>query len=85
MPWWLRSEFGLEGIGLARKGQIMQTVMLTADQLDQAIAALKQGEVVAFPTETVYGLGADATNEQACQKYFKRKGARLTILLSFMF
>ncbi|PSR24566.1 translation factor SUA5 [Sulfobacillus thermosulfidooxidans DSM 9293] len=52
----------------------MQTVMLTADQLDQAIAALKQGEVVAFPTETVYGLGADATNEQACQKIFQAKG-----------
>lgn len=41
----------------------------------QAIAAtLQAGDVVAFPTETVYGLGADATNEQAVDKIFKAKG-----------
>lgn len=41
----------------------------------QAIAAtLQAGNVVAFPTETVYGLGADATNEQAVDKIFKAKG-----------
>lgn len=35
---------------------------------------LRRGEVVAFPTETVYGLGADATNSQAVQKIFTIKG-----------
>ncbi|WP_077298049.1 L-threonylcarbamoyladenylate synthase [Virgibacillus pantothenticus] len=35
---------------------------------------LQQGETVAFPTETVYGLGADATNEQAVRKIFQAKG-----------
>lgn len=40
----------------------------------QAIDYLRQGEVVAFPTETVYGLGAIATNEQAVAKIFEAKG-----------
>lgn len=35
---------------------------------------LKQGSTVAFPTETVYGLGADATNEEAVAKIFEAKG-----------
>ncbi|CAM3135472.1 L-threonylcarbamoyladenylate synthase [Filibacter tadaridae] len=40
----------------------------------QAVDILRDGDVVAFPTETVYGLGALATNEQAVQKIFKAKG-----------
>ena len=40
----------------------------------QAVEKLKNGEVVAFPTETVYGLGAIATNEQAVAKIFEAKG-----------
>lgn len=43
------------------------------DTLKQAVKFVKLGNVVAFPTETVYGLGADASNEQACQKIFKIK------------
>lgn len=35
---------------------------------------LKQGKLVAFPTETVYGLGADAWNEDAVSRVFKAKG-----------
>jgi L-threonylcarbamoyladenylate synthase len=35
---------------------------------------IKQGKVVAMPTETVYGLAANAFDEQACQKIFKLKG-----------
>ena len=37
----------------------------TADAIDDAAAALREGRLVAFPTETVYGLGADATNARA--------------------
>ena len=44
------------------------------DNIHQAVKLLKQGEVVAVPTETVYGLGADATNEEAVSKIFKAKG-----------
>lgn len=42
--------------------------------LEAAIAALKAGELVAFPTETVYGLGADASNPDAVAKIFAAKG-----------
>ncbi|MFP6736952.1 MAG: Sua5/YciO/YrdC/YwlC family protein, partial [Rhodospirillales bacterium] len=33
--------------------------------LEQAAGALRAGELIAFPTETVYGLGADAADEKA--------------------
>ena len=39
-----------------------------------AISFLKQGETVAIPTETVYGLAADAMNEDAVMKIFEAKG-----------
>lgn len=40
----------------------------------QAGEILKQGGLVAFPTETVYGLGADALNEEAAKKIYAAKG-----------
>jgi len=40
----------------------------------QAVDILNAGEVVAFPTETVYGLGAIATNDLAVRKIFEAKG-----------
>ncbi|MDN7241796.1 L-threonylcarbamoyladenylate synthase [Planococcus sp. N028] len=40
----------------------------------QAVEMLKNGEIVAFPTETVYGLGAVATDTEAVDKIFKAKG-----------
>ncbi|WP_174614947.1 L-threonylcarbamoyladenylate synthase [Virgibacillus ihumii] len=40
----------------------------------EAAALLKQGKTVAFPTETVYGLGADATSQQAVSGIFQAKG-----------
>ena len=36
--------------------------------------ALKNGALVAFPTETVYGLGADASNEKAVSRIYEAKG-----------
>ena len=42
--------------------------------LRQAIASLKRGDVIVFPTETVYGLGADALNPAAVEKVFLLKG-----------
>ena len=47
------------------------------DSIDQAVACLKQGELVAMPTETVYGLAADAENEQAIGKIFALKNRPL--------
>lgn len=40
----------------------------------QAVEILQNGQLVAFPTETVYGLGADATNPEAVGKIFEAKG-----------
>ena len=42
--------------------------------IEEAAVFLKAGILVAFPTETVYGLGADARNEQAVSEIFKAKG-----------
>jgi len=42
--------------------------------IEQAARALAAGELVAFPTETVYGLGADAASEEAVAKIFAAKG-----------
>jgi L-threonylcarbamoyladenylate synthase len=44
------------------------------DRIDGAVALLKKGGVIAFPTETFYGLGADARNEAAIEKIFGIKG-----------
>ena len=48
--------------------------MCTADTLSQAAIKLKNGALVAFPTETVYGLGADATNQSAVERLYQVKG-----------
>ena len=39
----------------------------------KATKLLRQGELVAFPTETVYGLGADATSDRAVARIFEAK------------
>jgi L-threonylcarbamoyladenylate synthase len=46
----------------------------TASIINDAALALKEGHLVAFPTETVYGLGADATNEKAVARIYEVKG-----------
>ena len=46
----------------------------SVDSLNVAAQALKDGSLVAFPTETVYGLGADATNELAVSRVYEVKG-----------
>lgn len=43
-------------------------------KIQQAVALLDSGGVVAFPTETVYGLGADASNPEAVRRIFAIKG-----------
>ena len=46
----------------------------STDNLQQFAALLRAGGIVAFPTETVYGLGADATNSDAVLKIYETKG-----------
>ena len=55
----------------------MQTMILqsnTISDLQQAAALLRAGETVAFPTDTVFGLGANAQNDAAVQKIYEAKG-----------
>lgn len=46
----------------------------TAQSIAEAARLLRDGKLVAFPTETVYGLGGDATNERAVAAIFEAKG-----------
>ncbi|HKR20612.1 MAG TPA: L-threonylcarbamoyladenylate synthase, partial [Stellaceae bacterium] len=50
------------------------TERLSAAQLDRAASLLRDGALAAFPTETVYGLGGDATNDRAVAAIFAAKG-----------
>lgn len=51
------------------------TILIADDAaLDRAVELLRQGRLVAFPTETVYGLGADASNPEAVGRIFAAKG-----------
>ena len=43
-------------------------------RLKEAVDSLLAGDLVAFPTETVYGLGGDATNEEAIKRIYNVKG-----------
>jgi L-threonylcarbamoyladenylate synthase len=52
----------------------MPVVTPTPETIADAAAALRRGALVAFPTETVYGLGADATNARAIAGLFATKG-----------
>lgn len=53
---------------------ILKDSEATADAIGHAVAVLRAGGLVAFPTETVYGLGADAANPDAVRKVFAAKG-----------
>ena len=52
----------------------MDTRIFHLDEINQAAKAIQDGKLVAFPTETVYGLGADATNEAAVKNVYLAKG-----------
>jgi L-threonylcarbamoyladenylate synthase len=52
----------------------MAIVKPTKEAIRTAAALLREGRLVAFPTETVYGLGADATNGRAVAQIFATKG-----------
>jgi L-threonylcarbamoyladenylate synthase len=50
------------------------TALLHTEEAERAARLLRAGELVAFPTETVYGLGADARNGRAVAAVFEAKG-----------
>lgn len=48
-------------------------MQIMKEQIDAAIKVLKEGGVILYPTDTIWGLGCDATNEAAVEKIFKIK------------
>ncbi|MEY3289288.1 MAG: hypothetical protein RLZZ419_1530 [Pseudomonadota bacterium] len=52
----------------------MKPIFADDAAIDHAAKLLRQGRLVAFPTETVYGLGADAANPDAVRRIFQAKG-----------
>jgi len=59
----------------------MNTIVLSVDsikpessKIEKAVELLKSGNLVAFPTDTVYGIGADAFNKSAVERIFTAKG-----------
>jgi L-threonylcarbamoyladenylate synthase len=57
---------------------MVRVVRATQVEIETAVQALRDGELVAFPTETVYGLGANAQNPAAVRKIFEAKGRPTT-------
>lgn len=52
----------------------MKSELISKQDIDKAVKFLADGNLVSFPTETVYGLGADATNVAAVKKVYEAKG-----------
>src|SRR6516225_4162168 len=57
---------------------MVRIVRASQVEIDAAVQALRDGELVAFPTETVYGLGANAQNPAAVRKIYQAKGRPIT-------
>ena len=62
----------------------MITEILKANQTKEAVTLLQKGEIVAIPTETVYGLAADATNDEALRKIFTAKNNHKQVVYRFV-
>ncbi|MEG2759672.1 MAG: Sua5/YciO/YrdC/YwlC family protein, partial [Rikenellaceae bacterium] len=45
------------------------------EEIEKAIEVLKNGGLILYPTDTVWGIGCDATNEEAVQKVYDIKGS----------
>ncbi|SFH70453.1 translation factor SUA5 [Pisciglobus halotolerans] len=53
---------------------MLETKIFHTNEIKEAAEKIREGECVSFPTETVYGLGADALNETAVSKVYQAKG-----------
>ena len=53
-------------------------------KIQRAVDALKSGEIIAYPTDTVYGIGCDLFNKKALDRLYQIKGLPRSRLLSFM-
>jgi L-threonylcarbamoyladenylate synthase len=73
---WVRVSVKLDRSKLVKWDDLAMSGVIecTEDVIKKAAQALKDGNLVAFPTETVYGLGAEATNERAVSRIYSVKG-----------
>lgn len=55
-----------------------------AGDIDQAVEFLKNGDVIAYPTETIYGLGADVLNKKAIKKIYDLKARDYGLPISIL-
>ncbi len=53
-------------------------------KIQRAVDALRAGEIIAYPTDTVYGIGCDLFNKKALDRLYQLKGLPRSRLLSFM-
>ena len=54
--------------------QNYKVMSISQDEINRAVSCLENGQLVAFPTETVYGLGVDASNREAVKRLYHIKG-----------
>lgn len=54
--------------------QYNMTSFVNKEDLNQALETLKQGGLILYPTDTIWGIGCDATNPEAVEKVFALKG-----------
>ncbi len=67
-------QLGLDQLGLDQLGSGIATSTVACLSVVDGAKRIAAGQLVAFPTETVYGLGADASNDAAVAKIFAAKG-----------
>ena len=53
---------------------VLASLSLEAKKIDQIVSALARGQLVVYPTDTIYGLGADPRQEAAVERLFEAKG-----------
>lgn len=71
------------GNGITEQTDIKQTAMTT--EIEEALKVLKAGGLILYPTDTIWGIGCDATNPEAVEKVFrlkKRKDSKSLIVLA---
>jgi L-threonylcarbamoyladenylate synthase len=66
--------FIFKGKGFIGNGDTLRKNKSVPFSVAEAVRILREGGIIAFPTETFYGLGADARNEAAVEKIFRIKG-----------
>ena len=70
MLYWGQGSFSLEGTGTVKSSETPESDL----RIRAAVVMLRAGGVIAFPTDTLYGLGADAFNVEAIERVFTAKG-----------